>query len=258
MRIIISPAKKMNHDLDGLPPRDLPALLEETERLLAHLRGLSLPELKKLLACSDQLAELNFRRFQTMDLRRRLTPALLAYEGIQYRYMAPGVFSQGALDYVQEHLRILSGFYGVLRPFDGVTPYRLEMQAKLKAPFCRDLYDFWGGRLAAALEEKDVVVDLASGEYSRAAVPHLPDGVQVITPVFGELREDGKVVEKGVHVKMARGEMVRFLAEGGVEDPAAITAFEGLGFRYCPQQSRPDRPVFLRDVEKSQEDVKTR
>ena len=258
MRIIISPAKKMNDDLDGLPPRELPVLLKETERLLAHLKGLSLPELKKLLSCNDQLAELNYRRFQTMDLRRRLTPALLAYEGIQYRYMAPGVFSQGALVYVQEHLRILSGFYGVLRPFDGVTPYRLEMQAKLKTTFCRDLYDFWGDRLAAALEEKDVVVDLASGEYSRAVVPHLPDGVRVITPIFGELREDGKVVEKGVHVKMARGEMVRFLAEGGVEDPEAVTSFEGLGFRYCPQQSRPDRPVFLRDVEKSQEDVKTR
>ena len=258
MRIIISPAKKMNDDLDGLPPRELPVLLKETERLLAHLKGLSLPELKKLLSCNDQLAELNYRRFQTMDLRRRLTPALLAYEGIQYRYMAPGVFSQGALVYVQEHLRILSGFYGVLRPFDGVTPYRLEMQAKLKTTFCRDLYDFWGDRLAAALEEKDVVVDLASGEYSRAVVPHLPDGVRVITPIFGELREDGKVVEKGVHVKMARGEMVRFLAGGGVEDPEAVTSFEGLGFRYCPQQSRPDRPVFLRDVEKSQEDVKTR
>ena len=258
MRIIISPAKKMNDDLDGLPPRELPVLLKETERLLAHLKGLSLPELKKLLSCNDQLAELNYRRFQTMDLRRRLTPALLAYEGIQYRYMAPGVFSQGALVYVQEHLRILSGFYGVLRPFDGVTPYRLEMQAKLKTTFCRDLYDFWGDQLAAALEEKDVVVDLASGEYSRAVVPHLPDGVRVITPIFGELREDGKVVEKGVHVKMARGEMVRFLAEGDVEDPEAVTSFEGLGFRYCPQQSRPDRPVFLRDVEKSQEDVKTR
>ena len=248
MRIIISPAKKMNDDLDGLPPRDLPALLEETERLLSHLKGLSLPELKKLLSCNDQLAELNYRRFQTMDLRRRLTPALLAYEGIQYRYMAPGVFSQGALVYVQEHLRILSGFYGVLRPFDGVTPYRLEMQAKLKTTFCRDLYDFWGDRLAAALEEKDVVVDLASGEYSKAVVPRLPVNIRVITPIFGELRSDGKVVEKGVHVKMARGEMVRFLAEGSVEDPEVITAFEGLGFRYCPQQSRPDRPVFLRDV----------
>ena len=248
MRIIISPAKKMNDDLDGLPPRDLPALLEKTERLLGYLKAMSLPELKKLLSCNDQLAELNYRRFQTMDLRRRLTPALLAYEGIQYRYMAPAVFTEGALAYVQEHLRILSGFYGVLRPFDGVTPYRLEMQAKLKTTFCRDLYDFWGDRLAAALEEKDVVVDLASGEYSKAVVPRLPVNIRVITPIFGELRSDGKVVEKGVHVKMARGEMVRFLAEGGVEDPEVITAFEGLGFRYCPQQSRPDRPVFLRDV----------
>ena len=248
MRIIISPAKKMNDDLDGLPPRDLPALLEETERLLSHLKGLSLPELKKLLACNDQLAELNFRRFQTMDLRRRLTPALLAYEGIQYRYMAPGVFSQGALAYVQEHLRILSGFYGVLRPFDGVTPYRLEMQAKLKTGSCKDLYDFWGDSLAEALAPDGVVVDLASGEYSKAVVPRLPVNIRVITPIFGELRSDGKVVEKGVHVKMARGEMVRFLAEGSVEDPEVITAFEGLGFRYCPQQSRPDRPVFLRDV----------
>ena len=248
MRIIISPAKKMNDDLDGLPPRNLPVLLEKTERLLAHLKGLSLPELKKLLACNDQLAELNFRRFQTMDLRRRLTPALLAYEGIQYRYMAPGVFSQGALAYVQEHLRILSGFYGVLRPFDGVTPYRLEMQAKLKTGSCKDLYDFWGDSLAEALAPDGVVVDLASGEYSKAVVPRLPVNIRVITPIFGELRSDGKVVEKGVHVKMARGEMVRFLAEGSVEDPEVITAFEGLGFRYCPQQSRPDRPVFLRDV----------
>ena len=110
MRIIISPAKKMNEDLDGLPPKELPALLEETEQLLGYLKGLSLTELKKLLACNDQLAQLNYQRFQTMDLRQRLTPALLAYEGIQYRYMAPSVFSEGALAYVQEHLRILSGF----------------------------------------------------------------------------------------------------------------------------------------------------
>lgn len=248
MRIIISPAKKMNGDLDGLPPRDLPVLLEKTERLLGYLKAMSLPELKKLLSCNDQLAELNYRRFQMMDLRRRLTPAILAYEGIQYRYMAPAVFTEGALAYVQEHLRILSGFYGVLRPFDGVTPYRLEMQAKLKTGSCKDLYDFWGDSLAEALAPDGVVVDLASGEYSKAVVPRLPVNIRVITPIFGELRSDGKVVEKGVHVKMARGEMVRFLAEGSVEDPEVITAFEGLGFRYCPQQSRPDRPVFLRDV----------
>ena len=258
MRIIISPAKKMREDVDSLPPRGLPALLGETERLLAHLRGLSLPELKKLLSCNDQLAQLNYQRYQTMDLGRRLTPALLAYEGIQYRYMAPGVFSQGALDYVEDHLRILSGFYGVLRPFDGVTPYRLEMGARLKTGFCKDLYDFWGEKLAAALDPGGVVLDLASGEYSRAVIPHLPAGTRVITPIFGELRADGKVAEKGVYVKMARGEMVRFLAERGAEDPEAVTAFEGLDFRYCPQRSRADRPVFLRDVEKGADGVKSR
>ena len=247
MRIIISPAKKMREDVDSLPPKGLPALLGETERLLAHLRGLSLPELKKLLSCNDQLAQLNYQRYQTMDLGRRLTPALLAYEGIQYRYMAPGVFSQGALDYVEDHLRILSGFYGVLRPFDGVTPYRLEMGARLKTSFCKDLYDFWGEKLAAALDPGGVVLDLASGEYSRAVIPHLPAGTRVITPIFGELRADGKVAEKGVYVKMARGEMVRFLAERGAETPEAMKDFHRMGYAYAPERSDDTTYVFLRE-----------
>ena len=247
MRIIISPAKKMREDVDSLPPKGLPALLGETERLLAHLRGLSLPELKKLLSCNDQLAQLNYQRYQTMDLGRRLTPALLAYEGIQYRYMAPGVFSQGALDYVEDHLRILSGFYGVLRPFDGVTPYRLEMGARLKTSFCKDLYDFWGEKLAAALDPGGVVLDLASGEYSRAVIPHLPAGTRVITPIFGELRADGKVAEKGVYVKMARGEMVRFLAERGAETPEAMKDFDRMGYAYAPERSDDTTYVFLRE-----------
>ena len=110
MRIIISPAKKMREDVDGLPPRDLPALLPRTRELLGLLRGLALPELRKLLACNEQLAALNYQRYQEMDLERRLTPALLAYEGIQYRYMAPAVFTSRELAYVQEHLFLLSGF----------------------------------------------------------------------------------------------------------------------------------------------------
>lgn len=240
----------MREDQDSLPWRDLPRFLPRTEQLLAALRGMSPAELKALWKCNDRIAALNVQRLREMDLRQRLTPAVLAYEGLQYRYMAPQVFTDQEFAYIQEHLRILSGFYGVLRPFDGVTPYRLEMQARLKTPFCKDLYAFWGSKLAEALAPDGVVVDLASGEYSKAVIPHLPAGTRVITPVFGELRADGKVVEKGVHVKMARGEMVRFLAESGVEDPEDVIGFEGLHFRYCPQRSRPDQPVFLRDVEK--------
>lgn len=248
MEIIISPAKKMRPDLDGLPPLTAPIYLDRTQRLLAWLKGLDLQRLKKLLACNDQIAALNFERYQTMDLHRGLTPALLAYEGIQYRYMAPTVFTTAQLEYVQAHLHILSGFYGILRPFDGVTPYRLEMQAKLKTDFCRNLYDFWGDALGTALGGAEILLDLASEEYSRAVRPHLSPEVRLVTPTFGERTGDGRVVEKGVHVKMARGEMVRFLAERGAEDTDCLPDFDRLSFRYHPEYSTPDRPVFLRET----------
>ena len=147
MKIIISPAKKMKTD-DVLPWRDLPAFLEKTDRLLAALRAMPAARLKSLWKGSDAIAGENLRRLERMDLRRGLTPAILSYEGIQYRYMAPDVFTDAQFDYLQEHLRILSGFYGVLRPFDGVTPYRLEMGARLKTEGARDLYAFWGDKLA--------------------------------------------------------------------------------------------------------------
>ena len=132
MRIIISPAKKMKVDTDCFPYRDLPKFLTNTEEICGQLQSMSYEELKKLWKCNDQIAELNVRRLRDMDLLGPLTPAVLAYEGIQYQYMAPSVFMDQEYAYIQEHLRILSGFYGILRPFDGVTPYRLEMQAKLK------------------------------------------------------------------------------------------------------------------------------
>ena len=250
MQIIISPAKKMKEDIDSFACRDLPALLPRTRVLLRHLRGLDVPSLRKLLSCNDQIAELNYARFQTMDLERDLTPALLAYEGIQYRYMAPAVFTSDALEYVQEHLRILSGFYGMLRPFDGVTPYRLEMQARLSVNGCPDLYAFWGDRLARALAgEAGLVVDLASQEYSRAVLPHLPPSVEVLTCTFGELRKDGRVVEKGTLCKMARGQMVRWMAERGVRRSEELKDFQDLGYRYDAAHSGHDHYVFLKEKE---------
>ena len=236
----------MDRDTDTLPWRDLPALLERTERLLEHLRGLPLPALKGLLACNDGLAELNFRRYREMDLRRDLTPALLAYEGIQYRYMAPQVFTTEQFNYVQAHLRILSGFYGLLRPFDGVTPYRLEMQARLAAGPFRDLYEFWGGDLAEDLSQgTDCVLDLASKEYSMCISRHLRPGIRLLTCVFGE-EQGNRVVEKGTLCKMARGEMVRFLAENGIRDPKEIRDFDRLGYRFSPERSDDGTCVFLR------------
>ena len=248
MRIIISPAKKMNMDTDSLPIRALPRFLGRTEELLALLRAMSPEELKALWKCNDRLVRLNVERLADMNLRSQLTPAILAYEGIQYQYMAPGVFTGEELESVQEHLRILSGFYGVLRPFDGVLPYRLEMQARLKTPEGKDLYEFWGDTLAAEVfGETDCVVNLASREYSQCLSRYVPSGARFITCVFGE-RKDGKIVEKGTMCKMARGEMVRYLAENRAEDPEQMRDFDRLQYRFSPADSDGHTYTFIREV----------
>ena len=245
MRIIISPAKKMKVDTDSLPYRDLPGFLSKTEELVRILQSMSAEELKKLWKCNDQIAQLNIRRLQNMDLHNRLTPAVLAYEGIQYQYMAPGVFTEQAFDYIQEHLRILSGFYGILKPFDGVTPYRLEMQAKLRAGESKDLYAYWGNSLAKALyTESDCIVNLASKEYSVCVSKYLPENVRFITCAFGE-EKNGKVIEKGTMCKMARGEMVRFMAENQITDPEQIKSFDRLNYRFDSTRSNEYLFVFI-------------
>ena len=211
MRIIIAPAKKMAEDTDSFAVDGLPVFLEQTGQLKAALQKLSPAELQAVWKCNDAITRLNVERLENM---------------------APGVMETAHLDYLREHLRILSGFYGLLRPFDGVTPYRLEMQAKLAVGGCRDLYQFWDGLPARQLAaETDLVLNLASKEYSKAVIPHLPETVRLVSCVFGELK-NGKIAEKGTRCKMARGQMVRWLAENHVTDPADFQAFEQLGCRF--------------------------
>jgi len=249
MKIIISPAKKMNIDTDSLAWRDLPEFLPQTDKILEKLQTMDYEALKKLWKCSDKIAEENVERLENMDLRVSLTPAILAYEGIQYQYMAPTVFSDREYDYIQEHLRILSGFYGVLRPFDGVVPYRLEMQAKLKIEAGKDLYEFWGSQLADHLvAETDCIINLASKEYSSAITKHLPTNVRMITCVFGE-EIDGKIIEKGTLCKMARGEMVRRMAENNVTNPEELKNIQLLNYVYSDTLSDEQSFIYLKKQE---------
>ena len=248
MRIIISPAKKMRVDTDSLPWRDLPEFLHQTEELSKILQNMSAEELKKLWKCNDGIAALNLERLAHMDLHNRLTPAILAYEGIQYQYMAPGVFTDEEYDYIQEHLRILSGFYGVLKPFDGVTPYRLEMQAKLKVGSSKDLYAYWNSSLAEHLfSETDCIINLASKEYSSCISKFLRPGIRFITCVFGE-EKDGKIIEKGTMCKMARGEMVRYMAQQRITKPEELRAFDRLDYAFDADRSEESTYVFVKRV----------
>ena len=246
MRIIISPAKKMNVDTDSFAVEALPRFLADTERLKEAMQDMSDQELQTLWKCNDAIAKLNVERLRDMDLRRNLTPSILSYEGIQYQYMAPGVMETGQLDYLREHLRILSGFYGLLRPFDGVTPYRLEMQAKLAVEDAKDLYAFWGKRLAGQLAaETDWVLNLASKEYSRAVEPYLPPSVRFLTCTFGEWKGE-KVIEKGTMCKMARGQMVRWMAENRIEKADDIRTFSDLKYRFDAELSNEGHFVFIK------------
>lgn len=246
MRIILAPAKKMNIDTDKLKYEGLPVFLEQTETILSWLRTRSYEELKKLWGCNESLAEQNFKRVREMDLRRMLTPAILSYEGIAYQYMAPAVFEDSCFDYVQKHLRILSGFYGVLKPMDGVTPYRLEMQAKAAVEGKKDLYDFWGAQIYSEVRDKSgIIINLSSKEYSKCIEKYLQPADKYITITFGDM-VNGKLVTKGTYAKMARGEMVRYMAEKQIEDPDEIRTFDRLGYVYRDDLSSETEIVFER------------
>ncbi len=246
MKIIISPAKKMKENTDDFPADKLPQFWEEAEKLCEEIRKLSFEEARALWKCNEKLARLNFNRFAQMELKRAAAPALLAYEGLQYQHMAPVVFTREAAAYAESHLRILSGFYGVLRPFDRVTPYRLEMQAALQVGSKRNLYEFWGEKLyQAVLDEDRTIVNLASKEYSRAVEKYLQPEDRFITIVFGEL-QDGAVKQKGTFAKMARGEMVRYMAENQIGKLERLREFNVLGYGYAEEYSGEREWVFLR------------
>lgn len=237
----------MREDDDAPAPNQLPQFLENTEKLLAVLSALDYGALKKLWQCSDKIALQNQSRLETMELRKAFTPALFAYDGIQYQYLNPNAFTDAELAYIEAHLCILSGFYGLLHPFDGVTPYRLEMQAKLAVGEKKNLYEFWGDKIAQALfKETSCAVNLCSKEYSRCVLDYLPPEAEVITCRFGEIK-DGKIIEKGTMCKMARGAMVRYAAEHRCETPGELKGFGDLGYVYMESLSTESEYIFIKE-----------
>lgn len=246
IKVIVSPAKTMNIDNDDFVHRQMPIFIEETQILLDYLKTLSYEELKKIWKCSDKLAKLNFERIKNMDLYKNITPSILSFEGLQYKYMGAGVFTYDQLDYIEKHLRILSGFYGILKPFDGVVPYRLEMQSKLLGWEYESLYEFWGEKIAQNIfAESDCIINLASEEYSKSISKYLTKDIKFISCIFGELI-DGKVIQKGTLAKMARGEMVRFMAENNIKKPDDIKEFNRLDYIYKKELSDKNTYTFIK------------
>lgn len=277
LEVIISPAKQMRVARDAFAPQGIPPYPRETERLwraLCDIERTQGPEgLRTLWGVNEKLLAENVERLHdfvpvtdvdALDdaaVARRVSAAVFSYVGIQYRSMAPEVMDEEALAWLAGHLWILSGLYGCVRPFDAVTPYRLEMGAKLAVDGARDLYAFWGDKLARAIEGTGsggdaagggdaedrnaaagagagsvTVVNLASVEYARAVLPHLSPSARVVTCIFGEALRGGKPVQRATASKIARGSMVRWMAEHGVSDARELVRFD-VGYRLAPELS---------------------
>ncbi len=224
----------------------VPVFLDRTMELKRWICGLSGEQLKKLWACSDKIVKINTKRFEEMDLSGDAAPAIDTYTGVQYTALNTSAGTPGSMDYLQEHLRILSGFYGVLKPRDGIVPYRLSMNAALAPEGCRNLYAFWGEDLyREVMDDTRVIIGLASAEYARCVEKYLSPGDRYVSCVFGE-KENGKVVPKNVYSKIARGTMAAYLAETGAEEPEQMRSFDKLGYRLDEVLSTEDRYVFSR------------
>lgn len=232
MKIIIAPAKKMQVDQDSFLVQTKPQFMDKTEVLWNFLKSRNFDQLKEIWRANDKIVKENMERLKFEELDKNLTPALMAYTGIQYQYLAGDVLEQAGLDYLQENLRILSALYGSLRPFDGIVPYRLEMQAPMIGFRDYSLYHFWGDLISQEIfKDNDLVINLASKEYSRLVVPYVKDKQKFITITFLE-NKNSKWRQIATHAKMARGAMVHFMAQNQINNLTDLKEFHDFGYEF--------------------------
>lgn len=243
MKIIISPAKKIDDKRDFDYKQEELLFDDETRCIYDRLRSLTKDELKELYKASDKITDQMYDIIHRYTISDGYISALLAYDGIQYQYMNPSVFDDGQLAYIDKHLLIVSGLYGLLRPFSKIIPYRLEMQSKLKIDEHTDLYQFWNAKLAKQLEG-EMIINLASSEYSKAILPYINKD-QIIDIYFKD-EVNGKYVQKGLYAKMARGLMVKYMATNAIEDIDDIKKFDDMGYHFNEELSNSHEFIFTR------------
>lgn len=252
MKVLLSPAKAINTD-NQIQTSDYskPIFLDEAQLLAKKLQKMSVKKLKDLMHVSEDIAQLNFERYQSfsadLDLKGERTLAIAAFNGEAYRGFDAASLTEKELKIAQDRVRILSGLYGILKPLDVMNPYRLEMGTKWAVtPKKKNLYQFWGDKLSTELneEEQDVIINVASNEYFKAANPKNLKA-RVITPVFKEFKNgDYKVVM--VYAKHARGAMARFVVQNNITDPEEVKLFNTDGYQYDDNLSTENEWVFTR------------
>lgn len=252
MITLLSPAKTLDFD-SSIPEvkTTIPSFVPESEQLITKLRTLSKKKVSSLMSLNKELTELNVMRYQEWEpdfSNGSSRPAMLTFSGEVYRGLKANEMGHDDLMYAQDHLRILSGLHGLLRPLDRIRPYRLEMGTRLPVRRKKNLYEFWSDKITAAVNEalevsgSDVLINLASNEYSKAIDMSKVNG-RVITPVFKN-EKDGQYKVVMTWAKHARGAMARFIIKERINDPESLKAFED--YIFSPTMSKDDEWVFVK------------
>lgn len=277
MITIISPAKNMRKSEDWKELIDegelsCPRLYEKSNEVLAHMKEYITEEIRAIMKIKEDLAQLNYCRFQRMkpisccknskDGKESpkftgKTPAIFAYDGIQYKSISPENISKDGIEFLNDHLRIISGLYGVLRPFDMIDEYRLEMQTKVKINDKVNLYSFWddsiSGNISEDLGGEGIVLNLASKEYSKTVEKYFDNKkseskIKLITCTF-KVEKAGKLKVESTASKKARGYMVRYIAENKIDGIEGVKTFDIDGFTYSENESTEKEIVFVKKVD---------
>ncbi|SAK78891.1 hypothetical protein AWB80_04820 [Caballeronia pedi] len=257
MIIVLSPAKSLDYETPAhIKKHTLPQFVDDAAELIDGLRALSPQQIGGMMSISDPLAALNFQRYADWSKKfdtRNSKQAVLAFNGDVYEGFAAKTLSAGDLDFAQNHVRVLSGLYGLLRPLDLLQPYRLEMGTKFPNARGKDLYAFWGERITAALNEQlkkqrgaRVLVNCASEEYFKSVKPKLL-AAPVVSPVFEEWK-GGRYKIISFHAKRARGLMARYAVENRIDEPEALKGFDKEGYAFDAKASNDTTFVFRRRV----------
>jgi cytoplasmic iron level regulating protein YaaA (DUF328/UPF0246 family) len=247
MIILMHSSKTMRAPTSAGKPSGVPVLLDRSEELVAYLRTLTREQLAQIMSISPDLAAKTQEQYaQWSDKAERQTPAAATFVGDIYSGLRVDSFTAADRTHADAHLRILSGLYGLLRPFDGISPYRLEMGYRLPPGRYSNLYRFWGTSIAEQLPRRGPLVNLAANEYSKTVLPHVA-AERVVTPKFltadPASRQPKFIV---VHAKIARGAFARWLITSRVTDTEeAIPQFHDLGYQYAQALSTPREPTFV-------------
>lgn len=237
MIFFIAPAKTFTET--EKPFKRLPVFVDKSKKIVEELRKYSIEELSSLMKIKENLAKVNHERYENFSFEEGVQPAIFAYHGIQYKALDVSTLDDSDIEYLDDHLRILSGLYGSVRALDGIRPYRLEMHAKLPIGNFANLYDFWSEDIYNELEKNaKVFINLASAEYSKTIKKYLKDEIYVSCSF--KVEKDGKLRTSATPAKQARGKMVRFLAKNKVEDYREIKKFDLDGYVFREDLSSED------------------